>query len=116
MARALLLLALSVALAACASRALTLHSADTPVMHKALRISEQDWTEILALVPTEWELRLYGAAHNYKQDWIELWMAKTSAGPKPCGGLVLLFTKGNEAHWHLINEGASWGDCHRNDG
>jgi hypothetical protein len=98
-------------LASCATPPLTLYPADTPRIYKSLRISERDWSAILALIPSEYGLVVHGAAHNYSQNWVEVWMNDPSLGASPCGGLVLLFFLGKDGHWQPINEGVTWGDC-----
>jgi hypothetical protein len=103
----------ALAAASCATRPLTLYPADTPSIYKSLRISERDWSSILSLIPSDNGLVVHGAAHNYSQDWVEVWMNDPSLGTRPCGGLVLLFFLGKDGQWQRINEGVTWGDCLR---
>ena len=65
----------------------------------------------LALVPAEERPALYGAAHNYREAWVEVWIARPDAGSKPCGGHVLLFFQSKTGQWQQIKEGLEWGDC-----
>jgi hypothetical protein len=108
-------LALVLGVVACAVPPLTLYPAETPRLYRALHISDRDWQSILALIPAEYGLELYGAAHNYRQNWVEVWMKDPSLGPKPCGGLVLLFFRAKDGRWQEIKEGATWGDCPQSD-
>ncbi len=102
---------IALATVSCATRSLTLYPADTPGIYKSLRISERDWKEILALIPSEYGLVVHRAAHNYSQNWVEVWMNDPTLGPQPFGGQVLLFFLGKDGHWQRIDEGVTWGDC-----
>jgi hypothetical protein len=104
-------IAVALATASCATPPLTLYPAATPSIYKSLRISERDWSAILALIPAEYGLVVHGAAHNYSQKWVEVWMNDPSLGARPCGGPVLLFFLGKDGQWQQINEGVTWGDC-----
>ena len=102
---------IALGLISCATPPLTLYSTDTPRIYKSLRISESDWSAILALIPSEYGLVMHGAAHNYSQNWVELWMNDPSLGAQPCGGPVLLFFLGKDGQWQQINEAVTWGHC-----
>jgi hypothetical protein len=105
----------ALATVSCATPPLTLYPADTPYLYKSLHITQRDWQAILDLIPAEYELEVHGAAHNFAQHWVEVWMKDPTLGSNPCGGLVLLFFHGKDGRWQQIKEGVSWGDCPPHD-